>query len=85
MTIHAFAQAGLAILRDDAWVVVLRDEIVQIVVRLKEHIAAAPAVAAIWATFGTILLTPESNATFSPVPGARVDFKFVDEHGLMAV
>ena len=67
-------------LRDQPRLVILGDEIVQVVVGLQNHVAAATAVAAVGAALGTILLALESHAAFAAVARARVDFDFVNEH-----
>src|ERR1041385_7350861 len=45
-TVHAPAPAALAVLREQLWLVILRDEFVEVVVRFEDDIAAASAVAA---------------------------------------
>jgi hypothetical protein len=60
----------------------LRDQIVQIMIGLENHIAAAPAVAATGATFGGILFALEGHATFAAVAGPRIDFDLVNKHAL---
>ena len=81
MAVHAFAQAELAVLRDEARLVVLGDEVVQVVVGFEDDVAAAPAVAAAGPALGPILLALEGDAPFAAVAGPRVDFDFVNEHG----
>jgi hypothetical protein len=58
----------------------LPDEIVQIMIRLQDHITAAPAIAAARTAFGTIFLTRKRHASLATVSGAGVDFDFVDKH-----
>ena len=50
-------------------------------VGFKDHVAAAPAVAAAWPALGTILLALKGDAAFAAVAGPRVDLDFVNEHG----
>jgi predicted neutral ceramidase superfamily lipid hydrolase len=80
MSVHAFAHAEFAILREQSRLVILRDEIVEVVVRLQNHVTALPAVASVRTSFGTILLAPESHAALAAAASARVDFDFVNEH-----
>ena len=63
----------IAILRDQARNIVLPDEVVQVVVRLQNHVAAAPAIAAARAALGPELLPLKRNAAASSVPGAGED------------
>ena len=80
VTVHSLAEPELAILRNESRLIVLRDQIVQVMVRFENDFASATAVTAIWSAFGTILLAAECDTTFSAVPTARVNFYFVNEH-----
>jgi len=80
VTIHALAHASLATLRDKARLIILRDEIVEVVVGLQNHAAAASAVAAARPTLGDVGLAMERDAAFAAVPCLRVNFYFVNEH-----
>ena len=80
MSVHSFAETELAILRNESRLIVLRDQIVQVMVRFENDFASATAVTAIWSAFGTILLAAECDTTFSAVPTARINFYFVNEH-----
>ena len=80
MAVHAIAHAELAVLRNEARLVVLGNEVVQVVVGFEDDARATPAVTATRPALGTILLTLESDATFAAVAGPRVDFDFVNEH-----
>ena len=80
MAVHAIAHAESAILRDEARLVILGDEVVQVVVGFEDDVAAAPAVAAAGPALGTILLALEGDAAFAAVAGPRVDLDFVNEH-----
>jgi hypothetical protein len=66
-------------LGDESGIVKLRDEIIEIVVGLKNHAAAAPAVAAAGAALGAISLAQESDTPFAAVAGTGIDFYFIDE------
>ena len=52
---------------------------VQVVGRFQEHAAAIPAVAAVGATFGDVLLAPETDATIATVAGRNADKGFIYE------
>ena len=80
MAIHALAQAVLALLRDEARHVELPDEIIQVVVRLEDHAAAAPTIAAVRPALGAVSLAAESDTTPTAVSGARHYFDLVNEH-----
>ena len=80
VAIHAFAETGVAVLGDEARLIILGDQVVQVVIRLEDDIAAAPAVAAAWPAFGPILLALERDASLPAVPGASVNLYFIDEH-----
>jgi hypothetical protein len=67
MPIHPFAQASLAILRNKARLVVLRDEVVQVVVCFQNDVAASTAIASAWPTLRPILLTLKCHAAFAAV------------------
>jgi len=80
MAIHAFPHAELTVLGKQSRLIILRDEIIEVVVRLQNHVAPAPAITAVRPALGTILLAPESHAAFAAVARTRVDFDFVYEH-----
>ena len=80
MAVHPFAQAVLAVLREESRLVILRDEIVQVVVGLQNDVAPAPAIAAGGPAFGAERFTEESDTALATVTGARKNFDFVDEH-----
>ena len=80
MAVHAIAHAESAVLRDEARLIILGDEIVQVVVGFEDHVAAAPAVAAAGSALRTILLALEGDAPFAAVAGPRVDLDLVNEH-----
>ena len=78
--IHAFAEARLAVLGDEAGLIILPDEVVEVVVGLKYDIAAPATVAAAGPAFRAVFLTLKGDAAFAAVTGAGVDFYFVNEH-----
>jgi hypothetical protein len=72
-----------AVLGDQARLIKLRNEIIEVVTGLNDHIATTPAIAAAWATLWHKGLPAKSNTTPASVAGARVDFHLVDEHGVI--
>ena len=80
MAVHTLAHARLAVPGDEPRDIVLRDEIVEVVVRLQRHVAAAPAVAAAGPALGDVGLAMEGDAALAAVPRLRVNFYLVDEH-----
>ena len=60
--------------------VILSDEIVEIVVRLENHVAAATAVAAARTALGHVRFAMKRDRALAAVPGARVNLDLVDEH-----
>ena len=60
--------------------IILGDEVVEVVVGLQNHAAAAPAVAAARPALGDVGLAMECDAAFAAVPRACVNFNFVYEH-----
>ena len=80
VAVHAFAQAGFADLCDEARLIILRDKVVEVVVGLQNHAAAAPAVAAAGAALGDVSLAMERDTAFAAVSRPRVNFDFVYEH-----
>jgi hypothetical protein len=69
-------------LGDEARDVKLVDQVVEIVVRLQNHAAAAPAIAAAGAALGNVGFAMERDRAFAAVTGAGENFDFVNEHGL---
>ncbi len=80
VTVHALAKARFPDLGDEARDIILRDQVVEVVVSLQDHAAAAPAVAAAGPALGNVSLTMESNTALAAVSRPRVNFDFVDEH-----
>jgi len=60
--------------------IVLRDEIIEIVIRFQNHVTAAAAIAAARPALGNIFLALKGHTTFAAMAGPRVNFDFVDEH-----
>ena len=82
MPIHAFSQPGMAFLRNQPRLVKLRDQVIEVVIGLKNHVSPTPAVAAAGAALGTIGLAMKGHTAFAAVTGARVNFYLIDEHNL---
>jgi hypothetical protein len=80
MAVHAFAKTGFSLARNQSWLVVLRNEVVEVVVRQQNDAAASPAIAAVGAALGAKFLAPERHAAFAAVSRFREDFDFVNEH-----
>ena len=79
-SVHSFAHAVLAVLRNEPGLVILCDEIVQVVVGLQNNVAATPTVPAGRTAFRSGCFTQESDTTLPAMTGARENFDFVDEH-----
>ena len=80
VTVHAIAHAESAVLSDEARLVILRDEIIQVVIGFEDNVAAAPAVAAARSALGPILLALEGDAPFAAMASPRVNLDLVNEH-----
>jgi hypothetical protein len=80
MAVHAITHAESAVRRDEARLIVLGDEVVQVMVGYENDAAAATAVAAARPSLGAILLALEGDTAFAAVAGLRVDSDFVNEH-----
>ena len=83
MTIHPLAHAGFAVLSKEPWLIKLGNKVVNVLIGLKDYASTLAAIAAAGAAFGAEFLTLECDAAFAAVPGARVNFYFVDEHELI--
>src|SRR5712691_8007674 len=81
VSIHAIAHAKLAVLGEQAGLIILGYEIIQIVVGFQNDAAAASAVPTAGTALGTILLALKGDTTFPAVTRPRVNFNFVYEHG----
>jgi hypothetical protein len=80
MAIHPFSQTGFAFFGDQARLIILGDEVVQIMIGFEDDISAASAIAAAGAALGPIFFALERNATFAAMPGSGVNFYLVNEH-----
>src|SRR5438552_18353776 len=80
MAIHSLAEASLAILCNQARLIILRDQIVQVMIGFEDPLAATAAITTAGSTFGTILLSLKGDAPFTPVSCAGVDLYFINEH-----
>jgi hypothetical protein len=78
--IHPFPHAVLAILSDEAGLIKLGDEIIQIMVSLEDHIATPASVSPTWSAFRDKGLSMKSHTALAAVPGPRMDLYLVDEH-----
>jgi hypothetical protein len=80
MSIHSFAQALLAFLGDETWLVVLIDQVIEIVIGFENDVATTAAVAAAGPAFGPVGLTMKGHGAFPTVAGLRINLDLVDEH-----
>jgi hypothetical protein len=80
MAIHSLAHAVLPVLGDPARLIELLDQVVQVVTRLDDHVAAAAAIASIRPALGTKRFATKRNAAPASVAGARIDPDFVNKH-----
>ena len=80
--VHAFAQAHYAVLRQQAGLIILGDEVVEVVIGFQDHLAAAAAVAAARPPLRAIFLTLEGDAALAAVARPRVNPDLIDEHCL---
>jgi hypothetical protein len=78
--IHSFAQAALPVLRDQAGLIVLCDEIIEVMVGFQNDVSAAPPVSSARPALGPILLTLKGDAPLPAVPRARINFDLIHEH-----
>src|SRR5262249_6765668 len=80
--VAVLAHAAAAILGGEVLLVAVVDQRVESVHRGDDHVAAAPAVAAVRAAELDELLAPERDAAVPAVAGADIDLGFVEEfHG----
>ncbi len=80
MAIHAFAQAALAILGDEAGLIILGDKIVQVVVGFEDDVSTAPAISPARAALRPVLFALKSDAALPTMPGAGVDANLINKH-----
>ena len=79
-SIHPLAQAWLAVLGNQPRIVKLRHQIIQIMVRQQNHVAAPPAVAAAGTAFGAISFAQKGHAAFAAVARASKNLDFIYKH-----
>ncbi len=79
-SVHALAHAVMTVFREQPWDVILLEEVVQVVVGLQNHAAAAAAVAAARSALGHERFAVKGDGSLAAVAGAGVDFNFVNEH-----
>src|SRR6185369_9396849 len=70
----------LAFLGNQSGLIILVDQIVQIVARLENDIAAAAAIAAARAALWPVCFAMKGHSAFASVSRSRVNFDLVDEH-----
>jgi hypothetical protein len=80
MAVHAFAHARLAGLGNQSRLIILVDEIIEVVIRLKDHVPATSAVTPARTAFGTIRFAVEGHTSLAPMPGMGKNLNLVDEH-----
>jgi hypothetical protein len=78
--IHSFAQAGMAFFGEQSRLEMLSDEVIEVVIGLKNDIATASAIAATGSAFGAVGFSEKGDTTLAAVAGARKHFDLVDEH-----
>jgi hypothetical protein len=78
--IHAFAHAALAVGCDQSGLIKLSDEIIEVVVRLENHVAAATAVPAARTAFGHERFAMKRDCTLAAVSGARENLDLINKH-----
>lgn len=79
--VHALAHAPLTAFGDEAGLVELIDEVVEVVIGLEDDVATPAAVPAAGAALGAEGFAEECDGTFAAVTGTRVDLDFVNKHG----
>jgi hypothetical protein len=69
----------LAVLGYEARLIILSDEIVEVVIRFKDDIPAAPAITPAWTALGPEFFALKSDTPPAAVTGAGVNLDFVYE------
>ena len=82
LAIHALAHAALTTLCDEVRDEELLDQVVEVMVGLQDHIAAAAAIAAAGATFWNVSFAVKGDGTFSSMTGPGGNFDLINEHNL---
>src|SRR5437660_638833 len=77
--VHAFAHARFAGFGDEARRVKLGDQIVQVMVRLQDDVAATAAVAAAGAALGDKSFAMKRDAAFAAMAGAGIYFDLINK------
>jgi hypothetical protein len=80
VAVHALAHSGFAGLGDEPGHVILGDQIVQIMISLENHTAAATAIAAAGTALGDERFAMERNTSLPAVTGAGKYLDLVYEH-----
>ena len=80
LPIHSLAHPILAVLGYEARLIILADQVIQVVIGLKDHLATPSAVAPAGTAFGDESLPMKGHAAFAAMTGARIDFDLVDKH-----
>jgi hypothetical protein len=78
--IHAFAHASLAVLSDQAGLIILCNQVVEIVIGLENNVTAPPAIAAAGPALWPEFFPLKSHTALSPMTGARENLNFVNKH-----
>ena len=80
----AGAAAVASLRRGDQLAALERDEVAQIPVGDRDHVAAVAAVAAVGAALRDVLLPPERERAVAAAAGLHLELRAVGEHGLTA-
>jgi hypothetical protein len=80
MAIHPFPQARLPVRRDQTRIKKLRHQIVQVMIRLQNHIPARAPVAPARPAFGTEDLPQKRHASLAAMTRPPINFDLVNEH-----
>ena len=80
MAVHALSHPGFARFGDQTRIIILGDKVVEIMVGLKDDIAATTAIAAAGPAFRAKRFPQERHAAFPTMARAREDFNLIDEH-----
>jgi hypothetical protein len=78
--VHFFSHAVLAVLRFDNRLVEKMREIINMSICPQDHVAAAPAIPAIWSALRHKFLAPKTHASTAAIARLRKHFDSIDEH-----
>ena len=81
-TMHLLPHPVAAIFRFDNRLIKKTREIIDVLIRTQNNIAAATAVAAIRSAFRHKFLPPKTHTTTPAITGLRKDFDSIDKHSL---